>query len=274
MIQTTDLAVTEVFTKLQLLEVGLEKSGKSWCAATAPKPILFFDFDLRANALAQKKGVFALTFSEPPSNIQPEAFSEFLDVLTKLEGGATLRDLGPDWKVDTGVKPATIVPDSITTLARAVNRFALYSNEPLRRRITFGGKFSVDFVKSFDGWNAEMTTVEQAILRCLAMPYHLITTLHEEEEKSETSTPEKKQFTGKIGPFPARYQLLFKYFNEIWHFANMPDKKAANSTIFKPYAQVKPDYRSPWVCTNLRGLDQFEEPDIEAMIKKHVAAMK
>jgi hypothetical protein len=273
MIKATDLATTEVFTKLQLLEIGMEKSGKSWCAATAPKPILFFDFDLRANALAGKKGVYAITFSEPDSSQQPQAFVEFLDVLTKLEGGADLRQLGIP-NVDAGVKPVTIVPDSITTLARAVNRYALYANNDIRRRITFGGKFSVDFVKSFDGWNAEMTTVEQAILRCLAMPYHLITTLHEEEEKSEMSTPEKKQFTGKIGPFPARYQLLFKYFNEIWHFANMPDKKAPASTIFKPYAQVKPDYRSPWCCTNLRGLEQFEEPDIEAMIKKHVAAMK
>lgn len=274
MIQATDLATAKVFDKLRLLEVGMEKSGKSWCMATAPKPILVFDFDLRAGALAGKKDVFALTFSEPDSSQQPQAFCEFLDVLTKMESGADLRSFDDTWKIDKGVKPATISPDSITTLARAVNRYALYANEPIRRRITFGGKFSVDFVKSFDGWNAEMMTVEQAILRCLAMPYHFVTTLHEEEEKSEMSTPEKKQFTGKIGPFPARYQLLFKYFNEIWHFANMPDKKVPNSTIFKPYAQVKPDYRCPWVCTNLSGLEQYEDPNIEAMIAKHVASVK
>lgn len=262
-----DLEQIEPFTKLQLLEIGKEKSGKSWCAATAPKPVLVFDFDLRADSLGKKPGVFALTFRDPAPHIQPYAFNQLLDVLTKLEQEADLRDLGFT-RVDKGVKPATIVDDSITTIARSAARYALYSNQDIRRRLSFGG-WTVDFAKNFDAWNAEMSTVESLVLRQLALPFNLIATLHESEEETEDSSVEKKKFTGRIGPFPARYQLLFKYFNDVWHFDNAPSLTQTTSPIYESRAQVKPDFRCPWAVTTLRVSGQFVKPDIEALIRQH-----
>lgn len=268
MIELNDLAKRRPFEKLQLLEVAKEKAGKSWCAATAPKPVLFYDFDLRANALSGREGVYAITFRDPAPHMQPSAFNEMLSCTTILENDGTLKGLGfADAPV--GLKPATIVVDSVTTMARSASRYALYTNKDIRRRLEFGS-WSVDFARNFDAWNAEMTTIESVILRLLALPTHLIATLHEEEEKSDDSTPEQKRFTGKIGPFPARYSLLFKYFNDVWHFDNAPDPKNPSSTQYKSRVQCRPDYRCPWAVTTL-DLDQFEEPDIQKMISKHLS---
>jgi len=266
MIELNDLADQQPYEKLQLLEIGKEKSGKSWCAATAPKPILIFDFDLRAKALSGRNGVYAVTLRDPAPHMQPTAFNEMLSVITQLEQGADLRALGFT-KAPPGLKPVTIVTDSITTMARSASRYALYTNTDIRRRLSFGS-WSVDFAKNFDAWNAEMTTIESVILRLLALPTHLIATLHEEEEKSEDSTPDKKKFTGQIGPFPARYSLLFKYFNDVWHFDNAPSMSNPSSTVYESRAQCRPDYRCPWAVTTL-DLDQFEKPNIEQMLSKH-----
>lgn len=265
-----DLETIEPFSRLQLLEIGKEKSGKSWCAATAPKPVLFFDFDLRADSLGKKPGVFALTFRDPAPHLQPYAFNQLLDVLTKLEQECDLRDLGFT-RVDKGVKPATIVDDSISTIARSASRYALYSNSDIRRRLSFGN-WTVDFAKNFDAWNAEMSTVESLVLRQLALPFHFIATIHESEEETEDSTVDKKKFTGKIGPFPARYQLLFKYFNDIWHFDNAPSLTTPGSSIYESRTQVKPDFRCPWAVTTLRVAGQFVKPNIEALINEHKLA--
>jgi AAA domain len=255
------------FQKLQALLISKEKAGKSWLAATAPKPVLFLDTDLRAGSLAGKHGVYAATLRDPAPHLQPTAFNEILDLLTKLEKGCTLADLNPGWPA---LKPATIVDDSVTTTARAASRFALYTNTDIRRRLSFGN-WSVDFAKNFDAWNAEMSTIESLILRCLALPYHFIATIHEAEEESEDSQPEKKKFTGKIGVFPARYQLLLKYFNDVWHLENAPDMDNPASQIYKPRVQVKPDYRCPWCVTTLDLAEQYQKPDIAGMLAKHNA---
>lgn len=266
-IEYQSLETVRPFQKLQNLLIAKEKAGKSWLAATAPKPILFLDTDLRAGSLAGREGVFAATLRDPAPHLQPTAFNELLDILTKLEKEATLKDIYPEWPA---IKPATIVDDSVTTTARCASRYALYTNTDVRRRLMFGN-WSVDFAKNFDAWNAEMSTIEALILRCLALPYHFIATIHEAEEESEDSTPEKKKFTGKIGVFPARYQLLLKYFNDVWHLENAPDPDNSGSTIYKPRVQVRPDYRCPWAVTTLNLTEQFQKPDIASMLAKHNA---
>jgi hypothetical protein len=264
-IEFQSLETVKPFQKLQLLEIAKEKAGKSWLAATAPKPILFFDTDLRAGSLAGREGVFAATLRDPAPHLQPTAFNEMLDLITKLEKECTLKDLNPSWPA---VKPATIVDDSISTTAKCAGRYALYTNTDIRRRLSFGN-WSVDFAKNFDAWNAEMTTIESLVLRLLALPYHFIATIHESEEESEDSSPEKKRFTGKIGVFPARYQLLLKYFNDVWHLENAPDPLNPSSTIYVPRVQVRPDYRCPWAVTTLNLTEQYQKPDIAAMLAKH-----
>lgn len=268
-IEYKDLENKKPFEKLAILEVGEEKSGKSWCAATAPKPILFLDFDLRADALAGRAGVYAITYRDPESHMQPTAFCDMLDTLTKLEQGADFRTLGIATAPE-GLRPATLVLDSISTSARAAMKYALYTNKDITRTLTFGGKLQVNFVRNFDGWNAEMSSLEAVVLRCLAMPFNFVSTLHEVDEETGDSTPEKPKFTGKKGPYPVRYKMLFKYFNELWHFENAPSLANPASQVYLPRVQVKPDYKCPWAATAML-LDQYEQPNIEAMITKHLS---
>jgi hypothetical protein len=267
--EVSDLETQKPSDKLHILLVGKEEGGKSRCAVTAPKPVLLYDFDLKAAALAGIPQVFALSFKDPAPHIQPYAFNQLLDVLTKLEGGADLRDLGFA-RVDKGVKPATHVDDSISTIANAARRYALYSNSDIRRRISFGGTWTVDFVKNFDGWNAEMSAVDSLVTRQLALPFHFVAVLHEAEEEAEDSTVENKKFTGRIGPFPARYQLLFKYFTNLWHIEQAQPIGSA-SQVYKSRAQILPNYRCPWVGNTLVQDDskQFVKPDISALISEY-----
>jgi AAA domain len=264
-----DLEERKPFDKLKTLLIGREKSGKSWLSATSEKPVLIHDFDLRADSLSGRPGVFALQYKDPAPHMQPTAFPEFLDVLTKLEQGADLRDLGFA-RVDKGVRAKTHVPDSITTLARAACKSALYSNTDIRRRLTFGGVWQVDFVKNFDGWNAEMSTVESVILRAMSLKAHLICTIHEAEEQTEDSKPDAKKFTGKIGVFPARYDLLLKYFNDVWHIEQAPSVETPSLQSYTPRVQVKPDYRAPWAVTTLDIPTMYVKPDIQWMILEHL----
>jgi hypothetical protein len=266
-VEFQSLEQVKPFQKLQALFVSREKAGKSWLAATAPKPILFLDFDLRAGSLAGRQGVFAATLRDPAPHLQPTAFNEMLDLFTKFEQEASLKDLNPTWPAE---RPATIVLDSISTMARSAARYALYTNADIRRRLTFGN-WTVDVQKNFDAWNSEMSTIESVVLRCLALPSHCIATIHQAEEQTEDSTPDKKKFTGKIGLFPARYDLLLKYFNDVWHLENSPDPRNPSSTVYKPLVQVKPNYRCEWCVTTLDLDDQYQEPDIASMLAKHNA---
>src|ERR1700756_3093314 len=118
-IQIHDLGNEQPGSKLQLLIVGAEKSGKSELAATAPEPVLFLDFDLRADSLAGKKGIYACTFRDPADTLtQPTAFNELLDFVGKLEKSLLLKDLGFTSAPD-GLAVKTVVFDSISTIANA-----------------------------------------------------------------------------------------------------------------------------------------------------------
>ena len=255
---------------------GREKAGKSRLAATAPKPVLVLDFDGRAAALAGLPGVYALTFREPPPHIQPTAFNDMLDVLTMLEANegdlsmlmANGRPAFPT--VPKGTKLKTLVADSVQTLARAAMSYALYTSADMRRQLKIGG-WQINFVKNFDGWNAEMQAVESVLLRMIGLSNaNLIATLHETDEEAPDSTIEKPKFTGRVGIFPVRYQRLLKYFNECYHVEQAPSMDNPASMSYTPRVQVRPDFRCPWAVTAL-DLDQFEKPDIGAMIVKHLS---
>ena len=113
-----------------------------------------------------------------------------------------------------------------------------------------------------------MESVDALITRCLALPVNVIATVHETEEEAADSSAEKKTFTGRVGVYPARYQLLFKYFNEVWHLAQAPDPKNPQSQAYLPQVQVKPNYRCPWVKTVL-DVNIFQPPNIEAILAEH-----
>lgn len=276
--ELNDLEQQQPFDRILAILCGLEKSGKSWLAATGRKPILFFDFDGRAASLAGRKDVFAITFRDPvASHMQPDALNEMLTFISKLEQGENLKQLGFTNAGDT--YPKTIVIDSVTTMARAAMNYVTYSNpKDLSRQVNFGG-MSVRFAKNFDAWNAEMSTVESVILRLFALKFpegrpDIICTLHQTEEEDKlSSTQEKKVFTGKLVVFPPRYKLLLKYFNEVWRIEQTPvilGQGSAQQSVYRPRVFTQPNHRFEYAATAL-DVDPTEDPDIDMMIAKHVA---
>lgn len=254
-------------SKLKLAIVGHEKNGKSRLASTARKPILFHDFDNRAEALQGIKGVHVISYVDAGWPIQPSAANDFLTTISKLEESLDLSKLGFKVPQETIVK--TQVIDSITTFGAAFQRYALATSKDLRRTLQIGS-YQVHLPGGWDAWNSEMISVENAILRMLALPTDTIIILHETSEETADSTAEKPRFTGRIGVFPVRYGRLIKYFNEVWRVKlTQVIETTANGAKprFLPRVYPLPTYEFDAAST--LAVDAIEEPNIEAMLLKN-----
>lgn len=271
-VEAADMSMAQPFGRLTLVLVGAEKSGKSRLASTARKPILFLDADKRREAIAGKPGVYALSFADAQYPQQPDSYSNMLTVMTMIEQGKTLKDIGaafgqPNWPAQ---RIKTIVNDSLTSIGKAAGAYAMYTNKDLRREITIGGG-KLYFPNGWDTWNAETTAVEALIMRQLAISdLDVICIFHETYEKDVVASSEKAtKYTGKITVYPHRHQGLVKYFNEVWRV----------SREFNPIPQIQviPDYRFNTAATNLdfSKIPASEmKPDIEYLINRSLGVTK
>ena len=260
MIQAQAMETATAFDRLLLILCGAEKSGKSRVAATARKPVLFFDFDKRAQALAGIKDVYTMTFLDEQWPVQPTGYPDLLTTLTRIEQGATIKDLIPG-STDTR-KPRTLVFDSLASLGKSANQYALYSNKTLRREIAVGGH-TIFMTNGWDSWNAETESVFAAVMRGMAMvDKDIILIFHESAEETPDSTSEKPKFTGKKTLYPHRYGIFNKYFNEVWRVSRMgpipqiqvvPDYTFSASSNLD-FSKIKPEQLNPPTGPNISDL--------------------
>src|SRR5258708_3333088 len=275
MIEATSLEERKPFDRLLAAIVGVEKSGKSQLAATAETPILLHDFDGRADALAGKKGVYALTYRDVGGINQPSAFTDFLNILSQLENSKdlskiTINGLPAFPLAPLGTIALTQVLDSIQWMAKAVMRYNLYAGGGIKgfTRNMAIGQMTVRFPGGFDSWNAEMAALEECILRIFALKTHTLVTLHEQAEEAPGSTAEKPVYTGRVNIFPARYQRLLGLFNEVWRVSRGVSMggKASGSV---PVVKTTPTYGFAYGSSAML-LDAETAPDIAKMIDKHL----
>ena len=266
MIEARQADKAPLFEKLSLLEIGPEKGGKSWLAATARPPVLFIDRDLRGESVSMAckvnglKDVYVLSFKESLWPKQPTAYGEILDVVLALENSLDLGQWFPEAK---GKIVKTVVGDSIQTIANSARAYALYTTSGIRREISIGGKLTIQTPKGWDGWGAEMGMVESIVLRLLGIKdLDVILTLHETNEEAAESTDENPKYTGKLGVYPPRYKLLLKYFNEVWHVTRETGKK--------PKIDLIPTWNFTMAATNL-DIESVSEPNIEKLIEAAIA---
>jgi hypothetical protein len=250
-------------TKVKIALVGAEQNGKSRLASTARKPVLFHDFDNKSESLKKIKGVYVISYIDPKWPNQPTAAQDFLTTISKMENSLDLADLG--FSVPRGTIVKTNVVDSIQTLGKAAQQYAMFNSPALRREIAFGGH-KVFIPSGWDAVNAEMGEVDNFILRLLAMPTDTIITLHETDEKAADSTPEKPKYTGKIDVYPPRFRMLLKYFPEVWR-VKLTQTTFNNRLQYVPRVFPLPTY--DFDCGTTMLLDAQEDPDITAMIAKH-----
>lgn len=258
--------------KLRVAIIGPEKNGKSILTTTAKGVKLQLDYDQRADSVAGKKDVYSITLRDPQWPKMPEAAEEVLDIMTGLETSLDLSKLVdkkgvrlfPEAKPETMVE--NIIHDSMSSLARFVMAYEMYNTKELRRDIVLGPKLTVHIPKSFDAWNAEMGGVTNIVMRSMALPCNVFCIFHEVAEEAVDSTEDKPKYTGRVSIYPVRYRSLLKYFNEVWRVKLAP---VSNNTGVRyiPRVYPLPDFAMDAATTML--LDPVEEPDIEAMIKKH-----
>ena len=274
MIEATSLEERKPFDRLLAAIVGVEKSGKSRLAATSEKPVLIHDFDGRADALAGKPGVYALTYRDVGGVNQPEAFVDFLGILAQLEVTKDLSKIVVNGNKAFNCPPETMVKtnvlDSIQWMAKSAMRYNLYAGGQIKgfTRNMAIGQMTVRFPGGFDSWNAEMSALEECILRVFALKTHVLVTLHEQAEEAPGSTAEKPVFTGRVNIFPARYQRLLGLFNEVWRVSRgvSTDGKSSGSV---PVVKTTPTYDFAYGASAML-LDAEEAPDISLMIRKHL----
>jgi AAA domain len=262
MIELADMETATPFDRLRLVLVGKEKTGKSKLAATGRKGVLVFDWDNRRESLAGMKGVRAVTLCDPGNPItQPTAFNDGTTILTKLETARTFTGIGFKNVPEKEDEIKTVVVDSVYSMARAAANFAKYTTQDLARTIRIGSMI-VRLTNGWDTWNAEIGLVEQFIERLLALKgMDIILIFHEENEEAPSSTPERRNYTGRFEPFPARYGNIIKYFNECWRLTR--DKPGA------PTIQREPNYQFQ-ASSNLGDIPAVGA-DISKMIEAYLA---
>jgi AAA domain len=276
------VAATDIkpFERLKLAIVGDEKTGKSRLASTAPKPILFFDFDNRKESIAGIPGVYVISFRDNQLPQMPDAAPLALSAMSSLERSLDLFKLelqnnsGGKWKLEgtpEGTTLKTLVIDTAATMARAFMKYELAANSDLRREVAIGAT-KVQLPRGFDAWNAETEQAAAFINRAIALGVNVILIMHETKEKSADSTQDDPKYTGKVSVYPNRYAQFLKLFNEVWRvkLASVPVKEG-NTTLYKHLPRVYPLPTAEFNAASALLLDPVEEPNIEAMVAKHQA---
>lgn len=262
-IELVNMETATSFDRFRLVLVGKEKTGKSKLAATGRPGVLTLDWDGRREALAGMKGVKAVTLIDPGNvQSQPTAFNDGTTILSKLEATRTFSGIGFKNIPQSEDTIRTTIVDSVYSMAKAASNFAKYTTQDLARTIRIGSMM-VRLNNGWDAWNAEVGLVEQFIFRLLAIPgMDVILIFHEDDEESPGSSAEKRSYTGRFEPYPARYQNVLKYFNEVWRV------KRINSGA--PQIQVQPDFQFQ-AATNL-GINAVSgEPNICKLIEEFLA---
>lgn len=229
--------------RLKIAIVGEPKTGKSWLAATAPGPVLIFDFDDRAESLAGKPG---LIIKRKPSMIEVE---QNLSV-------AKAR------KAQKLPNPTTFVFDSVTYMNRAMEEEIFRQSPDLARKIKVGPGKEMLLRKNWDTINGVQRYMEYLIAEFSPLG-NIIFVFHEKNEKDPTkSTPENTAYTGDVTVDPQYLAKSLSLFNEVYR---IKQNYAGKYEVQCRYTGASDKFNASTTML----LDATEEPNIMKMIAKH-----
>jgi len=242
-VASSDLAQED---RLKIAIVGEPKTGKSWLAATAPAPVLIFDFDDRAESLAGKAGLLVL---RKPSMI---------DVETALSNAKARKNQ----KLEN---PRTFVFDSVTYMNRAMEEEIFRQAPDLARTIKVGSGLGMKLRKNWDTINGIQRYMEYLIAEFSPLG-NIIFVFHEKNERDPTkSTPENTAYTGDITVDPQYLAKSLSLFNEVYRIKQDYSGKY----------EVQCKYTGAgdkFIASTTMLLDAKEAPNLTAMIAKHQKA--
>lgn len=239
-----------VIMPLRLAIVGPPGEGKSWLAATAPKPMMYYDFDNRAASLRGKEGIKIKTLVDTNPN-NPSVINELENDLTLFKNA----------KITGKPIPATFVFDSATYLKKAME------NSLLKAEPSMGLSFKLSPSKVFKTASA-MTTANvlrnffEYFINEFGALGNIIFVFHTKDQidKDKTSKAETK-YTGMYTTEPQYLETVLSIFNERW--------RLERDYSFKYVVHTRND-RQFAAITSLK-IDDNEEADIEKILAKHAA---
>ena len=240
---------------LKIAIIGEQKSGKSWFAATAPQPILYYDWDGRKESLEGKSGLFV---KSAPALTMLDVESD-LSVMKAAKIKATQTNTKP-------VLPATVVHDTVSLQKKAMEDELRRQNpnSNLFRGIKVGNSTTVFIGQGWDVVNGVQNYMQYLIDEYSGLGINQIFVFHERDEKDkDKSAPDKPVYTGKLTIDPQYLTGMLSKFNEVYHIkvdASIPTK-------VKYVVECRPNNNINASTTMM--LDATEPPDIMGMIAKH-----
>jgi AAA domain len=232
--------------RLKIAIVGEPGVGKSWLAATAPGPNLFFDFDDRAESLAGKQGII---IRRKPSMIDVET------VLSNMKARK-------NQKLEN---PKTVTFDSVTYMQRAMEDEIFRQAPDLSRTIKVGPSLGMKLRKGWDTINGIQRYLEYLIAEFSALA-NVIFIFHEKAEKDAAkSQPDKPAYTGDITIDPQYLANTLSLLNE--RFRIKQDYNGKYQVQCR-YTGAQDKFNA--ITTML--LDPVEPANLMSMIAKHQAA--
>jgi hypothetical protein len=234
--------------RLKIALVGDTGVGKSWLLSTAPKPIMEYDFDDRAESLAGKPG---LIIKSKPTMV---------DIERDLSIAKANKSAGK-----SHLNPATWGFDSVTYMQRAMEDEIFRQAPDLARTIKVGTSLGMKLRKNWDTINGIQRYVEYLIAEFSQLG-NIIFVFHEKNEKDPVkSTAENTAYTGDITVSPQYLSQSLSLFNEVYRIKQ--DLRGKYEVQCK-YTGVQDKFSAKTTML----LDATEPPDLMAMIEKHKKA--
>jgi len=246
----TELSSTN---RLKIAIVGKPKSGKSWFAASAPKPVMVYDFDDRAESIAGKEGVFVKTLVDVDQQ-KPTGMKEIESDLSTFKYR----------KAEGKPIPSTFVFDTVTNMIRCMENELFSQESSLYRQLKLSPVKSLRMRKSWDAINGVDAYTRYLITEFGSLG-NIIFVFHSRPEKDVTeSTAEKTVYTDQITVDPQYMAKCLSLFNEVY--------KIEIDSMNKYTETCKANYTFTASTTLL--IDEVEEPDIMKIIEKHHKRLK
>lgn len=244
--KATDMTISEM---LNIMIYGKFGEGKTTFATTFPKPILFFDIDLRHQTYAGVEGIDYITYKD--SGSRASAYNDFMKDLRK-------------YQIDSDYK--TVVIDSTTTL------LDLMKNDILGLRGTGAGATEG---LSLPQWGSVVDRFQRVFDIMRGYDTHTITISHEQMFQDDL-TGEIVTVAMMVGKkFPQRAPL---YFDEIYRcFTDRPRGEDDTKYLIQTRADRKYPARSSLNLRDEQGhavpiLDEIEPQDFGVIMEKVLRA--